>query len=239
MRTLCSCAALAFLVAWAWPCSADGEPGLDESELIGLGAALAIPADLLATTQHEGSHALAATIFGAHVTSVRPYPVEVEGHLRFGQTTWTGALTRGQLVAVMLAPKVTDLLGLSTYGALELSGNLPDGQLAQLCILTVATAVWTDFTVDIAATWDKSDLGVVYSVIGANDELSRLPYRLAQGGIAALAAVPIVHGYVRLFGKEQRQPGEKLRARIEPWADVISDVLGSSRGEIFGVRGTF
>jgi len=76
-------------------------------------------------------------------------------------------------------------------------------------------------------------------VIGANDDSARLPYRLLQGGIAALAAVPIVRGYVRLFAGEPARAKENLRARIMPWADLVSDSLGSSRGQIFGVRGTF
>lgn len=240
MLKLASCAALAFAIAWARPCSADdGEGTLDAPAVVGLGAGLAIPVDLLVTTGHEASHALAATIFGAHVTSIRPYPVEVDGHLRFGQTTWTGALTPGQHVVVMLAPKMTDLVGLATFDALELSDHLPDNAFAQMAILTVVTAVWVDFTVDIGATWDKSDLGVVYSTIGANDEGARLPYRLAQGGLAAISAIPIVRGYVRLFSREPRRSNETLGARIEPWADLLSDVLGEARGEIVGVRGTF
>jgi hypothetical protein len=238
MQKLASCVATAFVLAWALPCSADGESPLDAPELVGLGAGLAIPVDFLVTTQHEGSHALAATIFGAHVTSVRPYPIEVDGHLRFGQTTWTGALTPGQHVVVMLAPKMTDLAGLATFDALELSGNLPQSAIAQMTILTVATAVWVDFTVDIGATWDKSDLGTVYSIIGANDEGARLPYQLTQGGLAALSAIPIVRGYVRLFGRERRAK-KTLGARIEPWADLLSDMMGEAHGQIFGVRGTF
>ena len=115
MLKLSACLAMACVIASALPCAAaEDDRGLDAPELIGLGAGLAIPIDLLVTTQHEGSHALAATIFGAHVTSVRPYPVEVDGHLRFGQTTWTGALTPGQRVVVMLAPKMTDLAGLAS-----------------------------------------------------------------------------------------------------------------------------
>lgn len=239
MLKLSACVAVAFSIAWALPCSADGERTLDASELVALGAGLAVPVDLLVTTQHEGSHALAATIFGAHVTSIRPYPVEVDGHMRFGQTTWTGALTPGQHVLVMLAPKMTDLVGLATFDALELSDRLPQGDVAQMAILTVVTAMWVDFTVDIGSTWDKSDLGVVYSTIGANDEGARLPYRFVQGGLAALSAIPIVRGYVRLFSREPRRPNETLRARVEPWADLLSDVLGDARGEIFGVRGTF
>lgn len=239
MLKLSACVAVAFGIAWAPPCSAEGERTLDATELVGVGAGLAIPVDLLVTTQHEGSHALAATIFGAHVTSVRPYPVEVDGHLRFGQTTWTGALTPGQHVVVMLAPKMTDLVGLATFDALELSGGLPEGDVAQMAILTAVTAMWVDFTVDIGTTWDRSDLGVVYSTIGANDEGARLPYRLAQGGLAALSAIPIVRGYVRLFSREPRRANETPAASIAPWADLVSDVLGDARGEIFGVRGTF
>jgi hypothetical protein len=239
MLKLSSCIAALCITAWAQPCSAGDESGPDTETLVWLGAGLAIPADLLVTTLHEGSHALAATAFGAHVTSLRPYPVEVDGHLRFGQTTWTGALTPGQHVIVMLAPKMTDLVGLATYDTLELTDNLPANRVAQTVMLAVVTALWVDFIVDIGATWDKSDLGVVYSVIGANDDSARLPYRLAQGGIAALAAVPIVRGYVRLFVREPERPKENLRARIMPWADLLSDALGSSRGEIFGVRGTF
>jgi hypothetical protein len=239
MRKLSPCIAALCITAWALPCSADEDAGPNDTALIGLGAGLAIPADLLVTTQHEGSHALAATAFGAHVTSVRPYPVEVDGHLRFGQTTWTGALTPGQHVLVMLAPKLTDLIGLGTYATLELTDNLPDSRVAQMVILAVVTAVWVDFTVDIGATWDKSDLGTVYSTIGANSDGARLPYRMVQGGIAALAAVPIVRGYVRLFGGQPRRAKENLSARIVPWADLVSDVLGSARGQVFGVRGIF
>lgn len=239
MLRLSACLAIACVIAWALPCSAsDGESGLDVPEAVALGAGLAVPLDLLVTTQHEGSHALAATIFGAHVTSVRPYPVEADGHLRFGQTTWTGRLTPGQHVAVMLAPKMTDLVGLATYDTLELTNNLPRGKVAQVIILAVVTAVWVDFTVDIGATWEESDLGTVYSLIGAKDDAARLPYRVAQGGIAALAAIPIVRGYVGLFGREPR-PKETQRARVEPWADLVSDLVGSARGQVFGVCGTF
>ncbi|HTQ42428.1 MAG TPA: hypothetical protein VMI75_06685 [Polyangiaceae bacterium] len=239
MLKLSSCIAALCITAWAQPCSADDDSGPDTEELLWLGAGLAIPADFLVTAQHEGSHALAATVFGAHVTSVQPYPVEVDGHLRFGQTTWTGALTPGQHVIVMLAPKMTDLVGLTTYDTLELTDNLPANRVAQTVMLAMVTAVWVDFTVDIGATWDKSDLGVVYSVIGANDDSARMPYRLLQGGLAALSAVPIVRGYVRLFAREPARAKENLHARIMPWADMVSDALGSSRGQIFGVRGVF
>jgi hypothetical protein len=239
MLKLSPCIAALCITASALPCYADAEPGPDTEDLLWLGAGLAIPADFLVTTQHEGSHALAATIFGAHVTSVRPYPIDVDGHLRFGQTTWTGALTPGQTVVVMLAPKMTDLVGLVTYDTLELTDNLPENRIAQTIMLAVATAVWVDFTVDIGATWEKSDLGTVYSIIGANDDSARLPYRLVQGGVAALAAVPIVRGYVRLFGREPSRGKETLHARVLPWADLLTDMATSARGQVFGVRGTF
>jgi hypothetical protein len=204
--------------------------------LVAIGAALAVPDYVLALAQHEGMHALFATAFGAKVTYVRLLPDEDrEGHLRLGDTGWTdGSLTNGQRAAVFLAPKMADLVGLSTYAALDLTDTVPRNKVAQLSILVVATGMWVDFAHDIAATGTYSDVIQADSLLGAHTEEQRLPLRVAHGVLAVATAIPILHGYARLFRTGPASAGRAderrtERAAAEPFI----------QGDVLGVQGTF
>jgi hypothetical protein len=191
---------------------------------------MAVPDYFLGVTQHEGLHALAATAFGAKVTSMNVLPSEQGGHFFFGRTTWEGSLTTAQSVVAYTAPKMGELAGLSAYALLELTGNAPENKYAALSLLVVATGMWVDFVHDIGATSDASDVGKTYSLLGVHDEASRFPYRLLHGTVAVAAALPIVRGYVRLFTR--RTPATRTRAGAP-------EIEAFVRGDVAGVRGSF
>jgi hypothetical protein len=204
----------------------------NNAELLEMGVALAIPDYFLGVTQHEGLHALFATAFGARVMSLRVLPGDDnQGHFRFGDTEWRGALTNEQRLFVYLAPKLGDLAGLSVFAALELTDNLPESKYVELPILVLATGMLIDFMQGITSTADYTDMGQVYDLLGARSEASRLPYRFLHGGIAIAAAVPIVRGYSRLFSRTPESPRPRRHSgiRVEPYAAC----------DVFGVRGTF
>jgi hypothetical protein len=203
--------------------------------LVAIGAALAVPDYALTLVQHEGMHALFASAFGARVTYIRLLPDEDrQGHLRLGDTGWTNSLTNGQRVAVLLAPKMADLTGLSVYTVLELADAMPKDKIARLAILVVATGMWVDFAHDVAATGTYSDVVEADALLGARTETQRTPLRVVHGVLALATAIPLVHGYAKLFSgtevaRARRADGHTERGTLEPFV----------QGETLGIRGTF
>jgi hypothetical protein len=203
--------------------------------LVAIGAALAVPNYALTLVEHESMHALCATAFGAKVTYIRLLPDEdPQGHLRLGNTGWTNSLTDGQRVAVYLAPKMADLVGLSVYSVLELADGMPKDKIARLSILVEATGMWIDFAHDIAATGTYSDVVEADSLLGGRTETQRTPLRVVHAVLALATAIPLVHGYAEVFSgagpaRARRADGHTQPGALEPFV----------QGETLGIRATF
>jgi len=68
---------------------------------------------LIGTARHELSHALAATLEGAHVTRIHLLPsLTADRHLLWGYVNWTGTATWLSLAAPYFCDVATFLLGL-------------------------------------------------------------------------------------------------------------------------------
>lgn len=203
--------------------------------LVAIGAALAVPEYALGLVQHESMHAVFATAFGARVTYIRLLPDEdAQGHIRLGDTGWTNSLSDGQRVAVYLAPKMADLVGLSVYSVLELTDATPKDKIARLSVLVAATGMWIDFAHDVAATGTYSDVMRADVALGARTETERTPLRLVHGGLALATAIPLVHGYARLFSGTG--PASARRADVHTPPAALEPFF---QGETVGIRGTF
>jgi hypothetical protein len=174
------------------------------SHLLLAGAGMAIPTYMIGVAAHEGSHALAAVISGAEVTRIQLLPGlhPRTGKFYFGYVEVSGLRCTRQRASFLLAPKLTDAVVLGAYAAAFFGGAYPDDRYGQLALTVLATGFWVDFSKDIVAFWDHSDLVKVYRLAGADDELERLPYRLLHAGLAAAGSIAIAKGYRRIFGSD-------------------------------------
>lgn len=195
-RTAAAALALAAVVGAA-P-SVRGEE-LSDGEIIGYGAAMAVPGYFLGVTLHEGSHALAAIACGAEIEEIRLLPGFIDGHFYFGYTRWRGHLTRDQQVFALIAPKLTDLAILATYAVLLDAGALPEDDRGELAIATVAGVAWVDFVKDTISFNPTNDVMRIHALHGRTTELQRLPLRIMQVAIVAGGAYVLARGAQRLF----------------------------------------
>jgi len=202
-------------------------------ELIEIGLALALPEYAYGICQHEGLHALLANLFGARVTTLKLLPSETDGHFRFGEVQWVGNLNPTQTTLIFLGPKFGDLLGLSAYAFLDLAGHLPSNKYAQLPLLVLATGLWVDLSMGIISLSNQNDMDRAYSLMGASNERAQFPYRLLHAAIAAGEGIPVLHGFLRLFGSEEpphvESDSKSGKVRVEGYVEL----------DRVGVRGRF
>lgn len=133
---------------------AHAEPS--NERLVYTGLALAPPDYLLGVALHEGSHALAAELFGAEVLELHLFPPGRDpkvNKFRFGWTYVRGLKTRSQRIAFYLAPKVTDAL-LFTAAVIP----SPSNRYGQLALTVFATGLWIDFSKDVFLFSDTNDV---------------------------------------------------------------------------------
>jgi len=193
--------ALSFALCLAAPGEGRADDDASTGALVATGLALAVPSYWLGLTVHEGSHALAAKAFGAEVTELRLWPGR---HPRtntffFGWVSYRGNLSKGEKTVFFLAPKIADLVLLSTFVTLQATGTLPDNDYAALTIAVFATGSWVDFSKDIIAFRPANDVMRVHAMYGNDTELDRLPWRLLHAGVSAAAGYFIVREYADIF----------------------------------------
>lgn len=184
------------------------------AELIGAGAAMAVPTYFLGVAWHEGTHALVARSFGAEIVELRLLPGTRDGHFYFGYTRWRGRLSRAETAFVLFAPKLTDLAILGGYTALWGAGALPDHDYGALALTVLATGAWVDFSKDIFSWNVANDLVKIHNLYGRRSEWRRLPYRLLHLGVSLAAAYVLYRSYDEIFGSSGS--GSVLNNSVSP-----------------------
>ena len=174
----------------------------DSGKLVLAGAAMAVPTYLLGVIWHEGTHALVARSLGAEVLELRLYPSVYRGHFYFGLTRWTSDLTCPEKAFTWIAPKLTDVLILGTYGLLLATDALPENDYGEMAFAVVATGAWVDLAKDVFTVNPGNDLMRVHALYGNTTEWQRLPWRLLQAGVSAAGAYLLVRGYQDIFEDE-------------------------------------
>jgi len=190
---------LAGLVALAPPARA--EPS--DRTLVLTGLAMAPPTYLLGVSLHEGSHALAATLVGAHVEQLHLFPPGIDpgtGTFRFGWTYVRGLRGRRAQVAFFLAPKITDAALLGGFAALVFTGAWPHNRYGQLALTVVATGLWVDFSKDIFLFSRTNDAVKVFD-LWCMKGWRQIPARLVYAGLAVGLGAIVAHGYQRTFDR--------------------------------------
>jgi hypothetical protein len=197
--------ALAILVIAAIAASGrDAAARPSTTRLVVTGGAMAVPAYFAGVAWHEGSHALAAAAFGAEITSLKLYPHcdERTGAFFFGSTSYRGRLGRGEQAVFLLAPRMTDLVLMSGYGALSLTGTLPDNAYGQLALVVFATAAWVDFSKDLISWQPANDLNRFHALYGRDSEWQKLPWRLVHAALIVATGYAVYRGYAQLFADD-------------------------------------
>jgi hypothetical protein len=182
------------------PAAADERPETDHLVWAGLG--FAVPTYFLGVIAHEGSHALAAELAGGEVDELHLLPGVRHGHFYFGYVHTTGLTSTGQRTFFLVAPKLVDVTLLGSYAALVLTDTTPDNHYGRLALAVLATGFWVDFSKDIPAFWDHSDVVKLYNLNGATTELRRLPFRLVHLGLSVAAGAAIWIGYRDVFDED-------------------------------------
>lgn len=178
---------------------ARGEPS--DQRLVLTGLAMAPPMYLIGVASHEGSHALAATLVGGTVREIHLFPPGIDRRVnkfRFGWVYVTGLHGRGERIFFYLAPKITDALFLSAYGALYFTDNLPTNKYGQLALLVGATGFWVDFAKDVLLFSRHNDVVKAFNLwcmTGWKQIAPRVLYAAVNVGFA----YAIARGYQKLF----------------------------------------
>lgn len=185
--------------------SAAAEPPSDQ-RLVGVGLALALPTYGVGVLLHEGSHALAAELAGADVTVFRPWPGRDRktGAFQLGLTRVVGLRGTPKRLAFYLSPKITDLALLGAYTAYYYSDAYPEGSYGQLVVTVLATGFWLDFAKDTVVFSRHNDLVKAMNLVGATDELRRLPIRLGFAAASVGLGYLVWRGHERLFASNDR-----------------------------------
>lgn len=210
--------AVVLVLVGAGPESARGEPS-DRNLILG-GLALIPPTYGVGVVVHEGSHALAAKLVGAEVTTFRPWPGRdpVSGAFQFGLTRVSGLRGTGDRLLFFFAPKVADAALLGGYLAWFESSHYPAGSVAQLFATVMATGLWIDFAKDTLAFSRHNDLVKAGRLLGLDSEWQRLPLRLAFAAASAGLGLIVWRGHERLFASND--PTSSETPRLVPLANL-------------------
>lgn len=190
---------IALIVALLAARTARGDERPDTDHLVWAGLGFAVPTYFIGVVAHEGSHALAAELAGAEVDELHLLPGVHHGHFYFGFVHTRGLTTTGERIFFLIAPKLVDLAVLGSYSAAVLTDTTPDNHYGRLALAVLATGFWVDFSKDIPAFWEHSDVVKIYDLVGATSELRRLPLRLFHLGLSAAAGTAIWLGYKDVF----------------------------------------
>lgn len=192
--------ALAIVAALAG--SAVAQP--DNTRLVEVGIAMA-PVDYLAgVALHEGSHALAAKLVGADVDSLHVFPPGIDPNakvFRFGWTYVHGLKTKGDRIAFLIAPKVTDTLLLGGFAALVFTHAWPDNKYGQLALTVAATGLWIDFAKDVLLFSPQNDVSKILN-LWCLTGWRQIPARILYGALDVGLGYIVLRGYERLFDRD-------------------------------------
>jgi hypothetical protein len=174
----------------------------EDTDLVLLGAAMAVPTYFFNVVVHEGTHALVAKAFGAEIVRFQMLPGRhpTNGRFYFGYVQYRGGLSLGEQTFFLLAPKISDLAALTGYGLLVATDALPDSRYGQLALVVLATGFWIDFTKDVVAFWAPTDVAIALERNGRRSFAAQLPWRLVHASLSVAAGAVVLAGYRRLFG---------------------------------------
>jgi len=178
---------------------AHAEPS--DQRLLLTGIAMAPPTYVAGVALHEGSHAVAALLVGAQVEQLHLFPpgIDPSTHtFRFGWTYVRGLRTRGDRVAVFLAPKVTDVALLGGFAALVLTDAWPHNAYGQLALTVFATGLWIDFSKDVFLFSRTNDVVKVFDLWCLHG-WRQIPARLVYAGMIVGLGALVARGYQRTF----------------------------------------
>lgn len=183
--------------------AANADPS--DRTLVLTGLAMAPPTYLLGVSLHEGSHALAAVLVGAHVDSLRLFPPgrDPSTHtFRFGWTSVHGLRSRSEKVAFYIAPKITDAVLLGGFAALVLTDAWPHNRYGQLALTVLATGWWVDFAKDVVLFAKTNDVVKVFD-LWCMTGWRQAPARLVYAGAVVGLGVLVARGYQRTFERPE------------------------------------
>jgi hypothetical protein len=192
--------AVACLVLGLLRSTARAEPS--DRHLVYAGLGMALPDYMLGVTLHEGSHAVAARLMGAEVTSLHLWPGKNPSthHFQFGWTRVRGLPPgRGKLAFFLLAPKIIDTVMLAGFGALYATESLPSNRWWWLTVQVLATGFWVDFAKDVLVFHRFNDVVRVFDGYGLDNEWKRLPARLLYAALDLGAGALVYLGWRDLF----------------------------------------
>lgn len=196
----------AVLVVTAAAPTARADP--DNDDLIYAGLAMTPPTYFIGVITHEGTHALAAKLVGADVTSITFLPGRDPdtGAFHFGLTKVTGLRTKGDKVFFYIAPKITDTLLLGGFAALILTDTWPKNRYGQLALTVLATGFWVDFSKDVLAFRKSNDIVKVFDLWCIHGWKRQLGVRLLYAGAIAGLGYFVYRGYDKTFTAPEPDP---------------------------------
>jgi hypothetical protein len=197
--------AMAVLVAAtlvALPAPARAEP--DDSDLFWWGLAMAPPTYVVGVVAHEGSHAIAAKLVGADVTSISFLPGRDPdtGAFHFGITKVKGLYGKGNKLFFYAAPKILDAALLGGFTAMVLTDNLPANKYGQLALTVLATGFWVDFSKDVIAFRKSNDVVKIFDLWCVDSFWEQLGVRLVYASAIAGFGYAVYRGYDETFGDD-------------------------------------
>jgi hypothetical protein len=183
------------------------------------GVAMAPLALVLGTTIHEGSHALAATAFGARVTDFRviPFKDKTNGYFYFGRMgyNYEGVEWPDTNQAwISAAPMFTDAAITTVCSSLAFSGTLPKNRWAKTGLTVFCLLPTVDLINHIKATSSNTDLVKLEKTIAANNPNisetgARFLTRVPMGITIAVGATATGFMLYDLFKKEDSSDEKK------------------------------
>jgi hypothetical protein len=182
----------------------------DTDDLLWAGVALTPPTYFLGVVTHEGSHALAAKLVGAEVTSISFLPGRDPntGAFHFGLTRVRGLRGTGEKVFFYLAPKITDAVLLGGFGALVLTDAWPENRYGQLALTVLATGFLVDFAKDVLAFRASNDVVKIFKLWCIDSVPRQIGVRLVYTAAITGFGYLVYRGYDRTFS-EPTTPGPR------------------------------
>jgi hypothetical protein len=175
----------------------------DDSTLIYAGIGMA-PLDYIAgTALHEGSHAVMAKLVGADVDELHVFPPGRDPHANVFRWGWTyvhGIKSKGDMVAFLIAPKITDALLLGGFALFAYTNRWPSNKYGQLALTVVGTGLWVDFAKDVVLFAPQNDVSKIFK-LWCITGWRQVPARLVYAAMDVGFGVVVAHGYTRLFDR--------------------------------------
>jgi len=194
----CACV-VAIAIVTALPAPASAAP--DNDDLFYWGLAMAPPTYVIGVVTHEGTHAIAAKLVGAEVTSITFWPGRDPdtGAFHFGLTKVKGLYGRSEKVFFYIAPKIVDVALLGGFAALVLTDAWPTNRYGQLALTVLATGFWVDFSKDVLAFRKSNDVVKIFDQWCIHGVGRQLAVRLVYTGAIAGLGYLVYRGYDRTF----------------------------------------